>query len=279
MTSKPASVRWLLGSAILLATSGLWLTTPARAADKKLTDDDRVEILRGLSSEYATVKAYLPRSLKPLPIRSDGTWDKQQWTEAGNKYGPAARLGDLVQITKVGIENDRILLQINGGARQRGNWRDHVQIGMAGPVTGGVTQVDPQRTSAPGGTDLALFFDGPIPSVKSDDIKKMLSGILDFNQSTATENYVEKLPEPIQQAIKSNKVIVGMTRDEVLLAMGKPRQKERNTTNDGTETEDWVYGDPPGKITFVTFANSKVAQVKEAYADIGGSTASPQPVK
>jgi hypothetical protein len=41
------------------------------------------------------------------------------------------------------------------------------------------------------------------------------------------------------------------------------------------ESEDWIYGEPPGKITFVTFAGSKVVQIKEAYADIGGSTAPP----
>ncbi len=60
-----------------------------------------------------------------------------------------------------------------------------------------------------------------------------------------------------------------------MLAIGKPRQKERNVTEDGTETEDWIYGEPPGKITFVTFTGSKVTRVKEDYADIGGSTAPP----
>jgi len=97
--------------------------------------------------------------------------------------------------------------------------------------------------------------------------------VLTFDGQTATENYVEKLPEPIQNAIKANKVIVGMDRDQVLLAVGKPRHKERNVSTDGTETEDWIYGDPPGKITFVAFTGSKVTRVKEAYADIGGSTA------
>ena len=66
-----------------------------------------------------------------------------------------------------------------------------------------------------------------------------------------------------------------MDRDMVLLALGRPRHKERSVTKDGVESEDWIYGEPPGKITFVTFAGSKVVQIKEAYADIGGSTAPP----
>lgn len=271
--------RWLPVAGCLLASS--WLLGSANAADKKLTDDDRVEILRGLLSEYATVKSLLPRSPKPLPFLSDGTWDKQFWTQTGQRYGPAARRGDSIQITKVSIEDDKIIFEINHGMKgQRGSWRDHVQIGMAGPIGGGVSQVDPnQSTSAPSGTSLALIFTGPVPPLKADEIKKILRPILVFDNDTATENYFDTLPEPVQQAIKANKVIVGMDRDQVILALGKPRHKERNSDKDGNETEDWIYGDPPGKITFVTFADAKVIRVKEAYADIGGTTASPVPVR
>ena len=82
----------------------------------------------------------------------------------------------------------------------------------------------------PSGTSIVLLFGQPIPPVKADDIKKILAPVLDFDQETATDNYVDKLPEPIQKAIKANKVIVGMDRDQVLLAIGKPRHKERNVT-------------------------------------------------
>jgi len=258
-----------------------WLAGFVFAGDKKLTDDDRVEILRGLSSEYVTVKAYLPRSAKPLPIDTSGSYDKQAWAQAGQKNGPAARLGDLVQITRVTIEDDKILFEINHGMKgKRGNWRDHVQIGIGGPMAGGVSQTDPaQATSAPSGTNIVLMFNKPIPQIKSDEIKKMLAPVLSFEKETATQNYVETLPEPIQKAIKANKAIEGMDRDQVILALGKPRHKERSVTKDGTETEDWIYGDPPGKITFITFANSKVTEIRESYADIGGSTAPAPPVK
>ncbi len=46
----------LPGTARGLPASSLH-TRAACAADQKLTEDDRVEILRGLLSEYATVKA------------------------------------------------------------------------------------------------------------------------------------------------------------------------------------------------------------------------------
>jgi len=40
-------------------------------------------------------------------------------------------------------------------------------------------------------------------------------------------------------------------------------------TKDGVETEDWIYGVPPGKIVFVTFNGNKVIKVKETYAGLG----------
>ena len=268
--------RYLIPSAACLLWAPLGLAAP-QDQPQKLTEDDRVELLRGLMSEYATVKAYLPRSKKPLPFNSEGTYDKALWEQIGKELGPAARAGDLVQITHVDIDHERLVLEINNGMKgPKGAWKNHVQIGM-GPVMSPVNQQ--QNSNAPSGTSIAILFGMPVPPIGSDEIKKILAPVLDFNQGSATDDYFAKLPEPIQNAIKSKKVIVGMDRDQVLLAVGKPRHKERNTSNDGTETEDWIYGDPPGKITFVTFMGSKVSAVKEAYADLGGSTAVPLVVR
>jgi hypothetical protein len=272
MIRKRRATHYLLApSACLLLFSTL---APLGArADQKLTEDDRIEILRGLLSEYATVKAYLPRSKKPLPYDASGNWDKETWQQMGQQFGPAARVGDLVQITHIDIDSDKIILEINNGMKAaKGAWKNHVQIGM-GPTMSPINQQ--QNSNAPSGTSIALLFGGPVPELKADDIKKIMAPVLDFDQQTAADNYFDKLPKPIQDAIKANKVIAGMDRDQVLLSIGKPRHKERNVTNDGAETEDWIYGDPPGKITFVTFGGSKVTAVKEAYADIGGSTAPP----
>lgn len=268
-------MRRLTLATVFLLTPGCWPVTPCLASDTKLTDDDKIEILRGLMAEYATVKVFLPRSKKPLEFESSGKWDKDKWQDIGREFGPAARVGDIVQITKVGFENDRLVLEINGGMKGgRGRWYDHVQVGMGGgmaPVNGN------QNSSAPSGTTIALVFEQHVPPVKAAELKKMLAPILDFEKHSATTNYVETLPAPVQAAIKQKKVIEGMDRDQVLLALGRPRHKERATDKDGNEIEDWIYGDPPGVITFVTFNGSKVVKVRESYANIGGSTAPPLP--
>ncbi len=231
-----------------------------------------MEIERGLTAEFATAKVTLPNSKKALVIHSDGSYDKADWNEELRTGGPSARLGDQVQITKVTIDSNKILLEINGGGRKQGHWYDHLQVGMGGTTSPVSTQ---QNTSAPGGARIVLVFPGPVPSVKSVELKQILAPVLDFEKHSASTQYVDTLPEPVKKAIQEKKAIVGMDRDQVLLAMGRPHNKSRETNPDGDELEDWVYGDPPGKMTFVRFSEGKVKEVHESYANVGGTTAPP----
>jgi hypothetical protein len=239
-----------------------------KADQKKLTMDQRVELLRGLNSEYATVKSPLPRSKKPLEFNSDGTWDKDQWLAVGRQMGPCARIGDLVQITHVTIDKDNIVFEINNGLKNQGSWKDHVQVGIGG----GMAPLSRSDANAPGGTNIILKFPEAIGEITSADVKKMLAPVLDFEKHSATENYADTLPPEVKQAIAEKKPIAGMDRDQVLLALGRPLHKTREN-KDGVDYEDWIYGQPPGRMTFVTFAGPKVVKVKETYAGLGGSIA------
>ena len=82
----------------------------------------------------------------------------------------------------------------------------------------------------------------------------------------------------MRTAIKEKKAIEGMDREQVVLAMGRPVRKSRET-KDGVDFEDWIFGQAPGKITFVTFSDGKVVKVKESYAGLGAEAAAPLPVK
>lgn len=245
------------------------LAVPLRAKDK-LTPEERIEIMRGLTAEYATAKIGLPRSKKPLPLTEDARIaSREKWDDAAREMGPAARSGDLVQITAVKVESDRIELEINGGVKSGRKWYERVEVGM-----GNRTSPIGQGGQPTMGTTLEVLFPRGVPPLKSAEFKKMLKPVLDFEKRSATENYVENLPPEIQAAIKDKRVIEGMDREQVLLAMGRPRHKSREVV-DGEELEDWIYGLPPGRITFVTFNGNKVKKVKESYAGLGGSTAEP----
>lgn len=236
----------------------------------KLTFDDEVELVRGLNAEYAKAKTYLPQSKKPIDFNADGTWDRHAWLEAGEKLGPAARIGDQVQITKVTLENDRILLEINGGVKSGRHWYDNVQVGMGG----GTAPVSNNPGAAKLGTTIAILFHKPLEPMKADDVKKLLSPIFDFDKHSATQVYADTLPPEIKAAIAAKRAQIGMDRDQVVMALGKPVRKMRETVDD-VEAEDWIYGTPPGKITFVTFNGNKCVKVQESYAGLGAEAAAP----
>ncbi len=224
--------------------------------------------MRDLTAEYATAKVAIPRSKKPLDFNSDGTYDHMYWHDGALTMGQAARLGDKVQITKVSLEGDHIVLELNGGLKTGGHWYDHMQIGMGGVAsTGGPTNRSPSL-----GTWIQLNFHKPMENLTAADVKRILSPVLDFDKRSATVLYAESLPPEVQKAVKEKRALVGMDRDEVLLAMGHPDHKYRET-KDGVETEDWIFGTPPGKIVFVTFNGNKVITVKEEYAGLGSDTA------
>jgi hypothetical protein len=260
------------------ATVAILILLPGIApAAGKLMEEDRIELIRGLTSEYATVKALLPRSRKALEFESTGTWDKKAWSGVAKESGPAARTGDLVQITKIEIEGDRIVLQINGGFKGGKKWYQGIQ--MSGGIGGADVPLGGNNDSnAPGGTSIAVVFHKPLEPIKAAEIKKLLAPVLDFEKRSATQVYSESLTPEVQQAIKEKRVLVGMNKDQVIMTLGRAEHRSRET-KDGLETEDWVYGTPPGKITFVTFNGDKVIKVKDSYAGLGTQVGPPPVVR
>ena len=232
-----------------------------------MTQGQRNELIRNLSAEYGTARVLIPRSKKPLLIRPTGQYNNEQWRDAMQKFGPAARMGDLVQITAVTFEEKRVVLQINYGISGGRRWWHRIQV--AGAASRGTTLGANQVTHAPGGTKLALVFPGRVPRRSADEFKEMLNPVLDFEQRSATELYLDTIDVKYREAIEGNQVIEGMDKEMVLLSKGLPQKKVRDFKN-GVETEDWIYGEPPGEIVFVTFLNGDVIRVKESHAAIGG---------
>jgi hypothetical protein len=235
----------------------------------KLTEDEKLEILRDLTAEYAKAKTYLPRSSKPLEFdATTGTWDQSRWQFlAQQNGGPAAREGDQIKITHVRFDGDKLLLEINGGLKSGGHWYDHVETGM-----GGMTRPIGNGTYNPTtGTNIEVNFHKPMEGLTADQVKKILLPLMDFDKHSVTKVYSETLSPEMQKAITEKRATEGMSRDEVMMAMGRPLRKGREA-KDGVDQEYWIYGEPPGKVTFVTFENSKVVKVKETYAGLGIQT-------
>jgi hypothetical protein len=85
--------------------------------------------------------------------------------------------------------------------------------------------------------------------------------VFDLEAKSSVEAYVETAPPRIKEAIKEHHVLVGMNREMVLYAKGLSSRKIREE-KDGTQYEEWVYGEPPQDVEFVRFSGDEVVRVE-----------------
>ncbi len=243
----------------------------------KMSELEKQTLIRDLTAEFGTAKLLIPRSKKPLGLQPDGTFDTHEWGAALQEFGPAARLGDMVQITRVKIKDDQLLIELNYGISGGRKWWHRIQV--SGSTRTGTTLGQNAATHAPGGTELALLFEDGLPDKNAKEFLELLKPVLDFEQRSATELYMEQLEPKFRAAIEKGEIIEGMDRDMVLLARNKPDKKYRETTEDGVEHEDWIYGKPPGDVVFVTFEDGQVIRVKHEHANLGGEVRKIDPIE
>ena len=231
--------------------------TPGK--QEPLQPQSRLEIVRYVSGEFAKVVAPIPAGRKGFRIPVGQKLNDKELRNALRHEGAAVNPGETVQVTNIEFRAKEIVVQVNGGARRHFNLRDHIQVSAGGapaPLPSG-----PQQK--PGGT-LILDYGQAVPDMSADDVMTALQAFLSFSKAqSAAVNWVDTLPAEFKDAIRDQKAVVGMDHEMVLAALGRPDHKVRERDPDGTETEDWIYGNPPARTTFVTFTGDKVIRVKE----------------
>lgn len=235
-----------------------------------LQPETRLELIRYVSGEFA-------RALKPLPAGKAGflvnvgqAVNQQLLDRAVATRGAAVHTGDNVQITRLEFRNHTIAVDINGGGRGKRRWRDRIQIGIAGaPIPTTQTTTTGQQNGPPGvqtgaGSTIFLEFNKPVPDLGPADLKQLLSPFLDFSKErSASVQWFDTLPPDIKKAIQDRRPVVGMDREMVVAAIGRPGRKVRERDPDGYEIEDWIYGNPPSKTVFVRFKGDRVTNIKQ----------------
>lgn len=234
-----------------------------------LQDSSRLDLIRYVSGEFA-------RATKPLPAGKEGfivhigqPLDADMLDRQVATHGAAVNTGDHVQITKLEFHDKQIIVDLNGGGRGKKRLRDRIHLEMGGIPTARTTTTAPQDQGPPGiqpglGSTLYLEFGKPLPDLSPDDLKKLLSPFLDFTkQRSASVQWFDTLPIEMKKAIQERKPVVGMDREEVVAAIGKPEHKVRERDSEGNDIEDWIYGQPPSKTVFVRFTGQRVTSVKQ----------------
>jgi hypothetical protein len=250
---------------------------PAQSdAEKKsksttLREQTKLDLIRYVSGEFAKATRNLPAGKEGFLHHVDKPLSQELLERAVATHGAAVHIGDSAQITKLEFRDHSIVVDVNGGGRGKKRWRDHIQIGMGGsiPTARTTTTTPDQENGPPGmqpgmGSTIFLEFTKTLPDLTPEELKQILSPFLDFaKQRSASVQWVDTLPPEMKKAIQERRPAVGMDREEVVAAIGKPEHKVRERDSEGNEIEDWIYGQPPSKTVFIRFMGDRVASIKQ----------------
>ncbi len=242
-------------------------TTPA-PTNTTLQETSKLNLIRYVSGEFAKAIKALPAGKEGLHVNVGKPLQTDLLDRAVATHGPAVNSGDNVQITKLEFRDRQIIVDLNGGGRGKKRWRDHLQIGVGGAYPT-MQSTSTQDQGPPGmqpgmGSTIFLEFGKPLPDISPDELKQLLSPFLNFSKErSAAVQWIDTLPPEMKKAIQERKPMLGMDREELVAAIGKPDHKVRERDSEGNDIEDWIYGQPPSKTVFVRFMGERVTSIKQ----------------
>jgi hypothetical protein len=255
---------------VVLALLLLWVATasatdPKKASQKpaaplpRMSKQTRLDLIRAFEAELVYIRSPFPMGRTGLTVK-DGEVSPSgaELQKLMAMWGPAVKPGDAARITSIVIKDDRIHFEINGGPVKKRKWYERISVGG----TGGMTPIAPSDPDAnPRGSSADLVFDHYVPELTPEQLKQCLHPVFDFDAKSAVEAYLETVPPKVREAIKSHQVLVGMNREMVVYAKGKPPKKIREKDGD-TDYEDWIYGEPPQDVDFIRLVGDEVTRVE-----------------
>jgi hypothetical protein len=237
---------------------------PAKKKDGPLDQYAELSLVRFVDGEYAHAVKSLPSGKNGVILHPDQPLNEEMLKRELMSHGATINPGDQVQITGLQFKKTEIVVFINGGGVKRGSWKDHLSLSGSG-LPGITTSSDmPKREQQGLGSTVYIEFGKPIPNLTPEELKSLLSPVLNFeHERSPAVQWVDTLTPEMQKAITEKRAIVGMTHEMVEAALGKPEKKIRERNNEGYETEDWIYGQPPARTIFVTFVGDKVSRIQQ----------------
>ena len=221
----------------------------------------RTELIRILQAEQGFAMRPFPMGHKGLTLEANG-----KLTPAGEPYldmvtanGICAKPGDRVVLTDVKFDKNKIIFELNGGPDLKHRFLRHIQLGSGTSMSPAIQDTGEQAT----GARLTLEFKGHIPELTGAQVKGLLAPLISFDVKTPIQAFTDTLPPKLKDAILDHNVLVGMSTDMVLFAMGQPQRKIREV--DGQMPfEEWIYGAPPNPVQFVRINGNRVIRVEIA---------------
>ena len=146
----------------------------------------RIEIIRGLLREVAVTKVPLPRGKKGVRVDAQGKLDQADAQKEMHFNGMAMQAGVPAEITKIEFKSNQVIFEVNGGGRSGKKWYQHIEVGMGT----GLSPVGPQHAVTTAfGSSVTVDFGKALPDLTVPQVKKILSGTLDFERHSPTVLY------------------------------------------------------------------------------------------
>ncbi|MGB8096885.1 MAG: hypothetical protein WCF17_06995, partial [Terracidiphilus sp.] len=223
----------------------------------------KTALLRNLEGEQGWAMRPFPGGHRGLTLIANGKLDPagEAYLDMVTTNGISAKPGDAVAITDIKFDHDKLVLSLNGGPDAKHRFLQHIQIGIDPTMTTPVVPDNPEND--PQGAHVTLAFKGRMPPVTPAQVKALLAPLISFDMKTPVQAFTDTLPKPLKDAILSHHVMVGMTTDMVMFALGQPNQKVREM--DGQMPfEEWIYGMPPDPVQFVRINGNRVIRLEIA---------------
>ena len=242
--------------------SGLVCICASLPVSAQVSRDSRYEILRTVIADQAAARIGLPFGSDGVEITDNGQINQEKLDKDIRKNGQSIEPGKVVTVTDIAFDDDKVELELDGGGKNKKSFLDRIQVGVGmGNTTTPVGRDD--KTAKAKGSKIVVHFAKKVPSdLTPDHLREILTPLLDFNKRNFLKTGLEALPVEFQEAVKVKEARIGMDRSTVLMALGRPDNKFRDTKN-GMHTEQWLYYQRGLRALFVTFEDNVVVEIKQ----------------
>ena len=236
-----------MSSRVLISALFLFWALPLLA---QLNQTDRFEILRVLIADNAAARIVMPLGGDGVRLSGTGLIDEDRLRDELGENGSGIAPGQVVEITAIGFGNEVIEIELDGGGERKRSILDRLQIGIGNRTT----PVREQDSTPATGSKIVLRFEDRTPeSLTVDELRALLSPVLDFNKQNFMDSGIEALPVEFQEAVQEKRAMIGMDRSTVTRARGRPNNRSWETSNEGFEEEIWMYDKPGFGTDFLHF--------------------------
>ncbi len=228
----------------------------------QISRDAKYDILRTVIADQASARIGLPFGDDGVELSDSGQINKEKLERDLRKNGQSITAGKVVTVTDISFDDNKIDIELDGGGKNKKSFLDRIQVGVGvGNQTTPVGRDD--KTAKAKGSKIIVRFAKKVPAdLKPEQLKEILSPLLDFNKHNFMKTGIDALPAEFQEAVKAKEARIGMDRSTVIMALGRPDNKFRET-KDGVYTEQWLYNLRGLRTLFVTFEDNVVVQIKQ----------------